>query len=217
MSKADKRKKRNRKRVEAVANLPVLAETPRKQPNGRTRRTEDSATDPRKTALQARVMRFGGEDTLKGRIALSGQHSGSQIGLVMQATLKPHEIAPLWQTFQTWCVVEATYRRRYLGQADTPKGATIMTPPEPMETDKSHSVDLRDPDQKDRDAVNRWMQWQGYLGQLSAAYLRVLHDARLERADLWRYQRPTQRGLNAVEALKALHVVVEKKQTATAC
>lgn len=217
MSKADKRKKRA-KRKAADIGLPELAPTQKRDAKRCfVDRTRQQTEDPRKTALQARVMRFGGEDTLKGRIALSGQHSGSQIGLVMQATLKPHEIAPLWQTFQTWCVVEATYRRRYLGQADTPKGATIMTPPEPMETDKSHSVDLRDPEQKDRDAVNRWMQWQGYLGHLSAAYQRVLHDARLERADLWRYQRPTQRGLNAVEALQALHVVVEGKQTATAC
>lgn len=214
MSKTDKRRKRNREKFEAMVGLPSLAETPKRDRHkcfvDRTRQ-QDSDGEPRKTALQARVKHFGGEDTIKGRIALSGQHSGSQLGMVMQHTMRPDEIGPLWQTFQAWCMAEDTYRRRYLGQTEHPKGAAIKSVPDPMTTDTGHTVDLRDPEQKDRDAVNRWMQWQGYLGNLSAMEQTALNDARLDRADLWKDRAPTHRGRMALIALKALHVVVERK------
>lgn len=213
MSKTDKRRKRNREKFEAMAGLPELEV---RQPNrpkrgGDGRFTTSTAEDPRKTALQARVNQFGGEDTIKGRIALSGQHSGSQLGMVMQHAMRTDEIGPLWQTFQAWCMAEDTYRRRYLGQTEHPKGAAIKSVPDPMTTDTSHTVDLRDPEQKDRDAVNRWMQWQGYLGNLSAMEQTALHDARLDRADLWKDRQPTTRGRLAMIALKALHVTVERR------
>lgn len=188
--------------------MPKLAETPKRQPNGQRRDRADSPKDPRKTALQARCRHFGGEDTKAGRLAMSGQHSGSQIGMVMQAHLSVAKISPLWQTFQSWCAAEATYRRRYIGQSEHPKAPAMAMTRDPVETDASHSVDLRDSDQKDRDAVNNWMRWQGYLGHLSSADQTALHDARLERVELWKDQKATARGVAALTALGRLHQVV---------
>lgn len=216
MGKGDRRSKakRNREKLEAVTGIPGLdvrqPKRPRRGNDGRF--TASTTEDPRKTALQARVHHFGGEDTVKGRIALSGQHSGSQLGMVMERDLSSSEIGPLWQTYHAWCMAEDAYRRRYLGQTEHPKGAAIKSVPDPMTTDTGHTVDLRDPEQKDRDAVSRWMQWQGYLGSLTAMECMALHDARLERAALWKDRAPTTRGRLALLALKALHVVVERKR-----
>ena len=205
MGKGDKKHRSKRKQA---SGLPELAATPKRQPNGQRRNRADNPTDPRKTALQARCRQFGSKDTKQGRLAMSGQHSGSQIGMVMQASLPDKKIGPLWQTFQAWCTAEATYRRRYLGQSEHASAPAMAMTPEPMETDTSHSVDLRDADQKDRDAVNNWMRWQGYLGHLSSADQTALHDARLERVALWQDQKATARGLASLAALGKLHIVV---------
>jgi len=215
MGKGDRRtkaKNNRRKMANAVAGFD-LPDVPRRQPNGQARQRTEGATDPRKTALQARCRIAGKPDTLKDRLALSGQHSGSQIGLVMQHMLTPRETADLWQTYQAWCTAEATYRRRYLGQGEFAKGASIKAVPERMETDTSHTVDLRTSDEKDADAVTSWMRWQGQLGMIEADQRTALHDARLERAVLWADAAPTQRGIQAVRALQALHLVVGRKKS----
>lgn len=201
-------KKRAKK---AMAGMPELAATPKRQPNGQRRERADAPQDQRKTALQARARHFGNPDTKKGRDALSGQHNGCQMGMVIEAKAGRNEVGPLWRVFSDWCAAEDGYRKRYVGQSEHPKGAAIQMVPDRMETDASHSVDLRDADTKDRDAVNRWMRWQGYLGELAPGYVRVLHDARLERAPIWRDQRPTQRGYDALAALRRLRDAVEKR------
>lgn len=205
MGKGDKKHRARRKQA---TGLPELAATPKRQPNGQHRTRADNPTDPRKTALQARCRHFGGKDTKEGRAAMSGQHSGSQIGMVMQASLPEKKIGPLWQTFQAWTTAEETYRRRYLGQSEHARSPAMAMTPEPMQTDTSHSVDLRDADQKDQDAINNWMRWQGYLGHLSSYEQTALHDARLDRVELWRDQNATLRGMASLAALQALHRVV---------
>lgn len=203
---AKRRAKKARKELDGLG----LAPTPKREKSGCfVERTRQQADEPQKTALQARVRQFGGEDTKKARAALSDDFCGSQIGLVMKATCSDAVAARLWQTFRAWCMAEDQYRRRYLGQTEHAKGAAIAMVPDRMETDTGHTVDLRDRDQRDRDAVNSWMKWQGHLGRLSKQHHRALHDARLERVLLWRDCEPTTRGLIALDALKALHVVVE--------
>lgn len=202
---AKRRAKRGRK--DAPDGL-GLAEVPKRQPNGQLRDRADSPGDPRKTALQARVRQFGGQDTQKGRKAVSDDFCGSQIGFVMKAKCSDIEARALWQTFRAWCMAEDQYRRRYIGQSEHAKGTAIVMVADEMQTDTSLTVDLRDADQRDRDAVRSWMRWQGYLGRLSRDHHRAMHDARLERVELWRDHMPTKRGLVALNALRALHDVV---------
>lgn len=207
-TKYTKGAKRRAKKARKALEGHELAETPKRQPNGQKRQRADAPNDPQKTALQARVRQFGGKDTKTGRKALSDEFCGSQIGLVMKATCGDAECQRLWQTFRAWCAAEDQYRRRYLGQCEHAKGAAIAMVPDRLETDTSHSVDLRDPEQRDRDAVQTWMRWQGNLGKLSRQHMAALHDARLERVVLWRDCEPTARGLVALDALKALHKIV---------
>ena len=212
MSKADKRRKRaarNAKRLELAGC--GLAETPKREPTGRPSRAGKNEA-PEKTALQARHERFGGDGSRKAKQAMRGPHMSAQIGFVLEASCGKSEVDALWQTFRNWCAAEEGYRRRYLGQSEFAKTANYGAVVERMETDQSHSVDLRDGDEKDRDAVSRWMRWQGYLGHLSAPHRTALHDARLERKDLWQDRKPTRHGYTALHALKDLHIVVEGKK-----
>ena len=210
MGKGDRRTKakRNQKQFEdAVA----LAEVPRPKKRGGARMAEiHTEQDPRKTALQARCRLFGVSDTKKNMIALSGQHNGSQLGLVMQSSVPPHEIPGLWAIWQGFATAERTYRLRYLGQSGTAKGASISMVRERMETDQSHSVDLRSQEERDRDAVNNWMRWRGYIGHLSAAAQTLLHDLDQDRDGALWDGAPTVKGLATLAALQRLKVVVDR-------
>lgn len=189
--------------------MPQLAEVPKKQPNGRTRRTSD-AGDPRKVALDARCGLQGVEATAKNRAALSAPYSGSDAGRCIGFQNDHGRATALWNVWQGYCQADRTYRVRYIGQSEDPQGAAIAMTPERMETDQSHSVDLRDQDQRDRDAVSSWMRWEGYLMRLDRAQMAAIKAARTVPADvLWAEARPTKRGEAFIDAINALARVVD--------
>ena len=209
MGKGDRRTKakRNQKQFEdAVA----LAEIPKRRKCGRRREYTESAQDPRKTALDARCRLFGVTPNRKNRSALSGQHNGAQLGMVMEAQVARGDIPGLWAVVQGFAAAERTYRLRYLGQSGTAKGASISMVRERMETDQSHSVDLRSQEERDRDAVNNWMRWRGYLGHLSAAEQTLLHDLDENREGALWDGGPTAKGLATLDAVRRLKKVVDR-------
>lgn len=206
-----KAERRRRKKARALDGM-ELAEIPKRQPNGQTRQRADSPGDPRKTALDARCRMFGVPATRSNREALSGQHSGSQLGMVMQALCRPVEIPRLWSAWQGFCAAERTYRLRILGMSASAKGANIAMVPERMETDQGHTIDTRDSDTRDRDAVNAYMAWRGYLGHLPAAQQHLIHRA--EKGDgkaLWE-DGPTPAGRVTLDALKTLADAAERRR-----
>ena len=190
--------------------LPKLAETPRRQPNGQRRHRADAPKDPLKTALSARCRIFGVPDTPTNRKALSGQHSGSQIGMVMLSECDPGDIPGLWSVWQGFCMAERTYRIRILGMSVTAKGAAIQMVPDKMEADQSHTIDTRDSDTRDRDAVNNWMHWRGLIGQLHTPQQSLLHRAEQDNGRALWNEGPTPTGKATLDALKAL---AEAKET----
>jgi len=205
-----------KRRAKKLAGVADLIETPKREANGCfANRIRQQTDDPQKTALQARVRQSGGEDTREGRIAVSAPHMGCQMGLVMDHAItgngKRDTITTLWRTFSDWCMAEAAYRRRYIGQSEYAKTASIQMMPERFEADASHTVDLRSEEEKDQAAINGYMHWQGLLGHLDRNMSAALHDARLERVTLFRGGKPTLRGIYALESLKALHLVVLSK------
>ena len=207
--------KSQRRKYKKAANaaLPELAEVGKRQPNGQRRDRAIIPRDPRKTALEARCRIFGVAVTKTNMAALTGQHMSNQIGLVMERECSPSEIPRLWDTWQGFCGAERTYRLRYLGQSGSAKSAAIAMVPDRMETDKSYNVDMRDSDERDRDAVSNWMRWRGYLGHLTGRQQGFIHDAEMERgSDLWANGAPTATGHVTLDALKELAVVVEGRK-----
>nr|WP_309504306.1 hypothetical protein [uncultured Roseovarius sp.] len=195
----------------AKQGLPELAEVPKKQPNGRTRRTSD-AGDPRKTVLDARCAIHGKTPSLKNRKALSGPYSGSDVGRCLAFRRNHDDAMRLWAVWQGYCQAHRTYRLRYVGQSEDPKGASIAMARERMETDQSHSVDLREPEQRDRDAVSNWMRWEGYLMRLDRQQMAAIKAARaVQEGVLWSDAAPTVAGRYLADAIVDLARVVEGK------
>ena len=203
-------KRKNRKKLAAVTTgLPELTPIRQRQPNGQHRDRADAPRDAKKQALQARVAIFGGQDSKDSRKALESPMYGCQMGMVIARRADRRDVADLWRVFADWCVAEYAYRRRYLGLTEYAKSASLVMVPEPIEADVSHTIDIRTQDERDRATVATWMRWQGYIGCLSGIDQMLLHDARLERAELWADQQPTKRGLSALSSLRDLAAVVK--------
>lgn len=220
MTKANRARKKladKRRRALASAGLPGLPELapikrrdPQARQNGRFVRQEE---DPCITALNARCARLGIAADQKGRDIVKGQHMCCDIGFCLEAICRPDERSKLWDVFHRWTRAEVTYRVRYIGQREQPASAALMMVHDRIETDPSLTVDVRDDDQRDRDAVNGWMRWQGFLGHLPKEQVSILHCAR--RGDgpaLWQDKKPTAFGKLAVEALRGLADISERKR-----
>jgi len=207
MSKADRAKKR--------ASLPKLAPTPKPKKRGKARMaeiaTEPDRHDPRKTALEARCRLAGVVATKDTLNAATAPHMGAQLGLALERICTADEIKSAWMTWQGFCAAERTYRIRYIGQSGDAKGAAIAMVPDKMQTDQSHSVDLRDSEQRDRDAKSNWRRWRGYLSHLSARERQLIIHAERDGRALWENAGPTQRGRDTVAALMRLVDVLEAR------
>lgn len=191
----------------AKADMPGLAPVTKKQPNGRTRRAND-ASDPRKTALDARCALHGVVATRSNRSALSASYSGSDAGRCIAFGKTHQQAMRLWEVWQGYCQASLTYRTRYIGQSEDPKGMSIALARERMETDQSHSVDLRDDAQRDRDAVSGYMMWEGRLMRLDRRHMAAINAARTApEGVMWAEAAPTSRGCAFTAAITALAVV----------
>lgn len=202
MSKLD----RKRKREKAKQNWQgvTLAPVPRQKARGAARMRE-IRDKPQHEVLNARCVRFGLAPNAKNRDIVRSPWMCCDLGFVIEARCGNAEAARLWDVFARWCRAEATYRARYLGQSEQPAAAALLMIPERMESDQSATVDLRTPDERDRDAVRAWMHWQGLLGHLSASQRTALQCARREDGPaLWRDCAPTTAGGVALESLRAL-------------
>jgi len=196
--------------------VPELHVSDRPKPHRKAGRFARKADDLSDAALNSRCLRFGIAPGEAARKAMRGTEAGSPIGMVMlRMCASADEVARLWAVWQGFCAAEQSYRLRYLGQSGNPKGASIVMVPDHVEADKHHTIDARTNDQKDRDAVDNWMRWRGYLGHLDRMMQGALHCAeRGERPDLWEDRAPTEAGIFALTAVRALSAIVERKKSA---
>lgn len=201
-----------RQRAMEAAGLPELA--PIKRRGGQPReggRFVKVNEDPREAALNVRCKRFGVPQDRQGRAIVSGQHMCCDLGFVIESRCGNADVARLWDVFHRWTRAEVVYRVRYLGQGDAPASAALMMVHDRVETDPSATVDARAPDERDRDAVNGWMRWQGFLGHLSADQRAILHHARRDDGPaLWGRDGVTEVGLFTLSALRDLADVSER-------
>lgn len=188
---------------------PIAKKTPQKRVNGRFAR--DVVGEDR-IVLDARCRRYGAGLSEQLRAQLAGQHCSHDLGLIMvRDGFGRDRVSRYWSVWSGWTAAERTYSTRIIGQTGGPKGSAIAMVSEPMETDESHSVDLRDTETRDADAVTNWMRWRGYIGRLGAEERVLLHRAR--RGDgkaLWIDGFPTRDGLATLAALVRLADIVER-------
>lgn len=214
MSKTDRQRKRDKAKADWKASVQLAPVAKRaQQPRNREGRFERPAEDPQREALNSRCRRFGVPANAHNRETMRTPWMGCDLGFVIHARCKEREAARLWDVFSRWSRAEATYRIRYLGQGEQPAGAALQMIPDRMETDQSATVDVRTPEERDRDAVTVWMRWQGFLGHLSSDARTALHGARREDGrELWGGGEPTSAGLAALDALIDLAAASERKR-----
>lgn len=192
--------------------LPALAKIPKRKQqareNGRFVKQEDPEA---KQAMEARC-RIYGTDSID---AVANPMAGSAIGMVIMREVRDkYECARLWSTWQGLCASFRTYRQRIIGQTGDPQGAAALSPPDKMQADVSHSVDLRSPDERDADAIASYRRWQSLLSQIGQTPSKRLIDAERDAGrPLWANQMPTRDGRAALAALTTLANVAECRRS----
>ena len=212
VSKAEAKRRRKAWREER-AKLPDLAAVEKREQHRVGGKFAAREPDPQKTAREARERQFGGGDTRKAQEAAVSPLLGHPMGYVIQSECQRDEAARLWDVWQAYSAAEHNYRKRILDNAGAVKGASIQMVPEPMETDPSLRIDLRDEEAKDRQAVASYMRWQGFLGELPTGGMSALRQAQGGTGKpLWQAGegKPTAHGVFALAMLRALKVVLEK-------
>lgn len=196
-------KRRNRKRAkQARITLPGGESLPQRpaHPQDRRHTAPETPEDAMRTVTEART-RHAPQHGDNARAPMAGE----PIGLCI-LELAPDAADALWQT---WCALAAahrTYRLRIIGASGTPANAALPMLGEPMQTDQSPRVDLREPHERDRDAAAAWARWEARIAALPIPMHRWAIRGALDGfgGAHWHDGRPTPRGQSAVQALRAL-------------
>lgn len=223
-------KKRAKKSRQAMSEYDV-APVPRRYPNGKRAYSMDERREARarqeaarteqdadRVALEARCRQAGWEAPEGGWVAeqlnkAKAQSMEGQAGLAITIGAKDDkERERLWNVWRGLDGAEAVYFRRIHGRSRHAKTAKIeMMPPEAMETRPDDKPDLRDDDAKDRDAVNAWMRWRGYVGHLNAGERHYIHGALMDKLGLLKDGKLSTSGEGFIAAMRVLSDVVEGK------
>ncbi len=158
--------------------------------------------DPRRTVIHARIRRTGILDPAEARQPICGD----DMGLCIRALAIGDDRAALVNAWAALSACHRNYRLLIIGQTGTPQGAAIPMISEPMETDQSLRVDLRDHNTRVEAAKRAWEAWEGKIRSLPTPNLKWALSGALSGflgdGALWREQAPTTTGKAAVQALR---------------
>ena len=121
------------------------------------------------------------------------------------------EAIKLWALFKAADAADEAYARRFVGIRRFPNVGKLEYLPETFETRADDRPDHRSQDEKDRDAVNAWMRWQGHFGCISKDHHSVIVDAMRHRARLTHAGQLTRTGSAFIAAMRALDMVTQKR------
>lgn len=129
---------------------------------------------------------------------------------IMIGVVDKDEASQLWQTFRNCDAADDAYARRFVGTRRFPNVGKLEYLPERFETRDDDRPDSRTQDEKDRDAVNRWMHWQGLLGRIGRDHHTAIVDAMRHRARLVHAGKLTRTGTAFIAAMRALDAQARK-------
>ena len=131
-------------------------------------------------------------------------------GRVLHALCAADEIPALWGVYARLTAAEESYVRHKIGGRLHAKTAKIEMAPERFETRADDVIDTRTDEEKLRDATNRWMRWQGYLGCLDSHQQSAIQSVVRGRSIVFRDGYATPDGRVYVSALRKLADVVSR-------
>lgn len=198
------------KRRAKKAQMPELAQAPRKHKDGRKKRKAGHVADsnPCLTVLEARARHMG----KAGRAGEMKHPALSEAaGQAIFATLGAEAAEKAWEAYAGLTAAEASYHRYYTGLRLNAKTAKIEMAPERFEARADDRPDLRSEEDRARDAVNRWMRWRGLVMHLPSHQQEAIFDAAYGRCPQMDGGKPTGAGERLAWACDALAKVVEKQ------
>lgn len=199
-----------KRRMKKLAGLD-LAETPKREKNGRRQR--ETATkvgierDPDAVALKARARHMGqAEGTFKNMRAVALSDAA---GMALSLKCDPDTAKRLWGHYAALTSSEARYHRT-LGLSIHAKTAKIEMQPERFEVRADVTPDLRSQEERDAAAATSWDRWNRLLNEIGIAHRSAIDTAKQDFAALVDKGRVTPAGQRFVDAMRALDKVCAK-------
>jgi hypothetical protein len=189
----------------AAQAMPRLAEVPKKQPNGRTRR-KTGERETQAVALTARARHMGKPASDAREMDLERLSDGA--GMALSLICDPGTAESLWRHYASLTAAEARYHRS-IGKSIHAKTAKIEMMQERFETRPDDQIDLRTQEERDRDAVHQWMRWQGALARIAPHHRTAIFDAYRYHVDLVDAGEVLPAGRRFVRAMQVLSVAAE--------
>ena len=194
-----------KRRLKKLArDMPKLAEVPRAKQRGRARMKEIEK-DVQAVVLETRARQMG-KPSSEAR-EMNRQRLSDEAGRALSLLCDPDTAETLWRLYVALTAAEARYHRS-IGKSIHAKTAKIEMMQERFETRPDDQIDLRTPDQRDRDAVRRWMYWQGVIGHLAAHHQSAIFVGYRHNFDMVDAGKVTPAGRRFVEAMRLLGEVV---------
>lgn len=188
-----------------------LAPAPRKKARGRKRmneiRKDVTGRNPHRAALEVRARQMG-QNPDKWQL-MQFQALGEPAGQALFAMHSVEDAVGLWSVYAGLTNAEVRYHRVCLGKSMAAKVAKVEFLPETFEADPDEQPDLRDEDEKHRDAKNNWDRWCGWLRSLSVGDIAIIQSVSRGWADPMIDGKLTDKGRSFVEAIERLSEMVE--------
>jgi hypothetical protein len=165
--------------------------------------------DARKTALQARVRVFGigGAEPMKAAVNPLWE---TPVGRCIIAIIPEAQQKAVGQVWHRLSAAQYNYHTRILGMSGYPQGSAIAVQSDGFETDTSHTIDTRSPEEKDEGAKRAWSSAEASINALPVPQWKwAIRNAMNGGIDglggsVWSDGKPTKRGIVLIQALVAL-------------
>jgi hypothetical protein len=188
-----------------------LAPAPRKKQRGRKRmeQIKREAVDrhPARAALEARARQMG-QSPDKWQL-MQFQALGEPAGQAMFAIHTVEDAVGLWSVYAAYTNAEDRFHRVAFGISAHAKTAKVEFLPESFEINPEDEPDLRDEDERERDARNNWDRWLGYFNQLTIGEQSIIQSVARGWCEVLIDGSITQRGREFVLAVENLSKVVD--------
>ena len=190
----------------AKADMPELADAPKREANGRAQRaTTRSERNADRANLEARARQMGlpasyAKDMKRNRLS-------EQAGMAIDILCYPDDANRLWAHYCALTGAEGRYHRTN-GQSLYASTAKIEMEPERFETRADDVIDLRTEEERDKDAIRAWGRWCKVIDCLPLRCRSAITTAKRDWAALVDAGQITPAGRRFVDAMERLDAMM---------
>lgn len=209
MGKGDPKHRANKRKWER-ADMPALAPVKSsRKPRGPNGQFTGPAEDPRIVALDARCRHNGLKpDADNRRLVSAPAYEGhATLAITLSRANDTDRLLSLWTRIDA---DHAAYFRHVIGRTRFPNVAKLEMLPEVLEARPDDRPDLRDEEQKAKDAKASRARWFAIFRQLTGHERIMLDDGIWGVREFVRGGQLTTAGMAFVAALRVVHGMVEK-------